>query len=340
MRNQFWVCFAGIVCVVLILTGLCQADEIYLKNGDRITGKVISLENEILTVEIDYVDKDVKIDWKEVERVVFNTPASVDVYDQDPEQLDPSEFYDTARLRVESLENTKRFPLSRIKGINTPDIRYKANIDFGGNRTSGNTDTTALNGTFNGTIWSDRHRLNGRFRYTNASADGEETANNSNGSVRYDYFYTKRLFFRLAQSMETDNFQDLKLRSTTGVNIGYQFIDTSQHTLDATLGPAFVYQEFSTSGVTQTPAGKWFVDWEYKALADRLVLYHTQSGARDFGSDSDAFRWNADQGVRVALYKKLYFNLGYEFRFNSEPELGKKQTDEALNIGLGYALSN
>jgi len=42
----------------------------------------------------------------------------------------------------------------------------------------------------------------------------------------------------------------------------------------------------------------------------------------------------------VEVYSDLYLKLEFDWRFNSQPEPGKAQTDESFIWGLGYSWSN
>jgi hypothetical protein len=44
----------------------------------------------------------------------------------------------------------------------------------------------------------------------------------------------------------------------------------------------------------------------------------------------------ADQGVRVTLYKNLFFSLEYDLRLNTQPAPGRQKIDEAYIFGVGY----
>ena len=60
---------SAIVCVAAVATLLytsAHADEVVLKNGDRITGTVVELADGTLSIETEYAGV-VKIDWSQVE---------------------------------------------------------------------------------------------------------------------------------------------------------------------------------------------------------------------------------------------------------------------------------
>jgi len=133
----------------------------------------------------------------------------------------------------------------------------------------------------------------------------------------------------------------LDIRSTTGLGIGYQVFDTPSHRLSVSIGPAFVYEKFKETGTTKTATGAWAVDWDYELISDRLQVYHHQKGFRDFGGGgSTALRWTAEQGARIEVYGNLYLKVAFEYRYNSDPEPGKKKSDRAFIWALGYEFSN
>ena len=317
-------------------------DEIFLKDGSHISGKVVSMEDENLKVETPYTEADdILIHWEDVDMVVTKDPMTVEVWEKDEKERDEDKFEATKREDTRTLKNTEDLSLSRIRSINIPERRYDGSFDLGGSRLQGNTNTAALNASLLFTIWTKRHRFHTDGKYNFASADGEETANNARLNLRYDYFFTKKLFMPVFNFLEQDQFQGLNARVTLGVGAGYQFLDGDDHKLKGYIGPAVVYEDFVETGKTTTATWAWGLRWEKEFLSDDVKIYHNQQGYRDYGGDkSRALRLVFEQGVRVEVHGDLYLKLEFDWRFNSEPEPGKKQSDESLVWGLGYSWSN
>lgn len=329
--------------IVLSCGTVCWADEIYLKNGNHITGEIDSMEEETLKVKVFFGDDEqtVQIEWKNVKRLEAEKPFTVEILPKGVTLEEAEEeIFEVTRMTATILEDTERLPLNRVDGINIPAIRYKGETSLGGNSLSGNTDTAALNWSLDATVWSKRHRGNVGAKYNFAQAEGTTTADNSRANFRYDYFLTKKIFATLSQLFERDKFQGLNLRSTTGLGIGREFIDTDRQKLAASIAVAAVYQDFQLTGMTTTPSAIWYLRWEYDLIKDNLKLWHQQTGARDWFEDSKAWRLNADQGIRVELWDDFYFDLEFDFRFNSQPEPTKQTTDQSIIFSLGYSLSN
>lgn len=316
-----------------------ELDEVTLKNGIHLIGTIGSMEEKALTLKTDYAGN-ISVQWDEVEQLQSRKPLSVQVFEEE-EDSDGDDFLKTSRTNVTALGGSASIPPASVKTINIPDLRYKGNFDLGGNRTKGNTDTTAVNASTDNTVWTERHRglLNGKYAF--AQADGENTAKNARGTLGYDYFFTKRLFANSYEFLEYDRFQGLDLRSTTGLGLGYQFFDTPSHSLSGSVGPAFVYEKFRETGTTKTATGSWAVDWSYQLISDRVRIYHRQKGFRDLGvGGSTALRWTAEQGARIEVYGNLYLKVAFEYRYNSDPEPGKNKSDEAFIWALGYEFSS
>jgi putative salt-induced outer membrane protein YdiY len=289
-------------------------------------------------VKTSYSD-DLIIEWDEVDQLFSHEPLSVEVVEEDGDP-DGDGFWEKYRLDAKILKDSKSLSLDRVESINVPDYRYTGQLDVGGNRTRGNSEATAFNASANGRFWTDRHRAIAFSKFAFASADGEDETENARGGLRYDYSFTKKFFATIDEILEYDRFQGLDIRSSTTIGVGYQVFDMDSHHLSGTIGPGYVYQKFN-DGTTKTSTLSWGVLWDHELIADRLQVYHRQKGYRDLGGNgSTAVRLLTEQGARLELIGNLYFKLSWEYRYNSEPEDGKKKSDKALIWALGYRFGN
>ena len=77
------VCFL-ILLVNVLNDGLLMADEIHLKNGDRISGEILSMKDNKLTVKTSYAGE-IGIRWSEVVNVKTDQEISVILNNQHQE---------------------------------------------------------------------------------------------------------------------------------------------------------------------------------------------------------------------------------------------------------------
>ena len=70
----------GTVCrtllVVFLACGYAMADEVILKNGDRLTGKVTEVKDGVLTLETSYSEP-IKLQFEAVEKMIQLVLSSV-----------------------------------------------------------------------------------------------------------------------------------------------------------------------------------------------------------------------------------------------------------------------
>ena len=331
---------------LLVLLGLPHAafaDEVRLTNGDRLTGKVVKLDEGSLTLATTYAG-DIKIDWKEVQSVITEAPVTLEL--QDESQLRGYiVITESGQVSIADpgTEETTTVARDAITAINPPpDLRYKGELNAGGNVTSGNTDTQAINASTRWDIRTDHHEFLVEARYNYGERGTEVIVRNARGAFNYAYFLTKKgkWFLNVEELLEQDTFQRLEIRSTTSGGVGYRFFDTSRNKLALSTRAAFVVTQFQDRSADTIPSSNWKLVWEYWVVPDHVQFFHRQQGFQDFGDESTAFRWNADQGFHVPVYNGLYLNLEYDFRFNSEPDSGRKETDQAIIFGVGWKVEN
>lgn len=309
------------------------ADDVWLKNGDHISGHIIRMEDNELFVQSDQAG-DLYIDWENVESLRSDKPLLLRFVHgaEIPKNVGTRE---EDRITLHELKADGPIDLATIRSINQAELYMKGVLTAGGNSTRGNTNTGALNISGDLLVRYNRHKWTLDAAYNHARAEGEVTVENARGSLRYDYFLKGSFFVLALQTLEQDKFQNLALRSTSTGGIGYEFLDQASHQLIAGTGPGVVYTNFTTEPSFMDPSVTWFLRWYYEAYRDIVKLYHNHQGWQDFGHGS-AFRLNATQGIRVKLYEDLNMNLEYTIRLNTDPAPGRKELDTGLVFGLSY----
>ena len=327
-----WTAF----CIGLCLALPSWADEVHLQNGDRLTGTIVKMEERVLTLQTDY-GGEIKIDWGEIERLKSDGPLKILVPGESHHELRDFLYGTQTQREARELGPEGSVPLADISAINVEPLRLTGTITVGGNHTSGNTNTKAFNSAARFTIQAYRQRLLLEGKYNYGQAGDQLTARNSLASVKHDYFLSKQIFIESFGMLEKDTLQNLQLRSTIGSGLGYQFYESARTTLALSLGLAYVSEHFTNSPNTQTPSGRWSLRWEHALWPDRVKLFHRHEGFYDINA-GNAFRINADQGVRITVYKNLFFNVEYDIRLNTQPAPGRVKLDESLIFGVGYEI--
>lgn len=313
-----------------------NADVVVLKNGDRVTGRIIKMEERLLEIDSKIASEIIKIKWEEVQSVTTDRPMSIKLYG---EASLPENVGERVRDRIIQLYTLKEggpIPLEDVRNINLAGEDYYGNVSIGGNQTSGNTRTQALNLSATLSYRKLEHRIVLDARYNRAQASGRDTANNGALGLRYDYFLSRRLYTGALNYLETDQFQNLSVRDTAVMVLGYDLLDKEHHYLTVGAGPAVVYQDFTTDPDTLTPSAAWLARYEWRYRGDNIIVYHKHQGFKDLGHGS-AIRVNAEQGIRIKITGNWRVNLEYDLRYNSFlSKINRKTTDTNIIGGISY----
>ena len=330
--KTFPVCF--LITVLIVIPFSVQAAVVVLKNGDRITGLIVKMQDKKLEIDPEFSSTNVTIDWGDVQSITTIRPMSIKLYG-DVEMPENVGQRVRDRIIVNSLEEGGPIRLQDVRSINLAEQDYYGYISAGGNQTSGNTQTQALNLSGSLAYRKEEHRFTWDGKYNRAEADHEDTANNGSVNFKYYYFLTHHLFTSAANLAETDQFQDLSLRNTTSLGLGYDILVSRQQLLSVSAGPAAVYQDYTTTPATITPSATWALRSEFRFRDDDVILFHKQQGFKDLGHGSGT-RVNADQGIKVKITDRWRVNLEYDIRYNSLPVADKKTTDTNIIFGFSY----
>lgn len=196
------------------------ADEIRMKNGDRLTGEIVRMEKDLLIFKADYAGERLGIDWKEVDCIVSERNLSMELKDNEfligtiscPE----SELF---QIENKLIGKSIPTPLNQLLSVNPST--YSGVFNLGGSLNSGNTDTKSLNVATRFQVRTRKHRFTVDVKHNYAAANGEATARNSSASLKYDFFAREKVYTYAQSLTEQDTFANLNLRNTEGLGIGY-----------------------------------------------------------------------------------------------------------------------
>lgn len=330
MKRCLTICL-GIL--LLVATEAAAADEVRMKNGDRLSGEIVRMEKELLIFRTTYAEEKLSISWKEVDCIVSDRTL--------PAEFTNNEFLigtiscpESGKVQVEStiLGKSNPTPLNQLQAVNPST--YSGVFNVGGSLNSGNTETKALNVATRFQVKTHKHRFTVEAKYNYGEANGVTTVRNSTGSLKYDFFTTKHVYTYAQALTEQDTFANLNLRNTEGLGVGYQFFDTRLLTLFAEAGGSYFNEDVKAGDDKRDAAGRWAAGLEWEAVPKRLKLFHRQEGYYRFNVGSVVLR--SEQGVRIPLIDNVAANFEIDYRFNSMPETGKDRSDLSLILGFTY----
>ena len=330
--------FVTVFSVPLSLLFLCplsgMADEVVVDTGDRLTGKVVRLQDKTLTFRTPYAEP-VKIKKATVRSITTDEPVTVRLMSGEvlKGRLRTDE---NGRIIVEP--GPEREPVvvfwNMIQSINPPPALWKGNITAGGTRQTGNTNRLSGSFGFEGSRKTDKARIGLRFLYNYAEEDNILTSRNTYASLKYDYYVSKKLFTYLAIEMLADDFKDLNLRTIVGPGMGYQFWSGDARSMLFELGVTYFSEDYKVAADDRWVSGRISVDLsiaflKYLTFAWKVFYYPNFEESEDYTVRNEA----SISTVLGAAWSLKFTNV---FEHNSMPPAGVNKDDSTWILALQY----
>jgi putative salt-induced outer membrane protein YdiY len=323
-------------------------DMVTLKDGSVLYGEVIEMSGGVLLIKTAAAAENiVKINWASVSKLAINHPIPFQLKEGSVLIGTATEGPNgTINVRAEPLKETIEVPMDSITALN-PLIQ--APVIYSGNLTGGYSQTTGNSHLRNATLLGDfvarseqlRLSINGRYVY----GDNANTliARNARGTIKLDFFITKRLYWFASSYFEQDTFQDLKMRTALATGPGYQFIERGDFsgilkdmTLYAEAGLAYFNEDFRVADDESSLRGRWSLKLNWPILDDRVTFYHFDELYPSLQNTKNYFM-TMDNGVRLKLFEGFVSSFQVTTRFNSAPARGTGDTDNLYLMTVGYS---
>ncbi|MCL4851873.1 MAG: DUF481 domain-containing protein [Bryobacteraceae bacterium] len=352
MKNCF---FRGVLSLMVLLAGTLRADQVTLKNGDRITGAIVKKDGKELTIKSDLFGV-VTVPWEQVESVKSETPLNVVLSSgqtvQTPIATSAGKVELTATDKtVEPADvlairdAAEQAAYDRLQNPGWVDLwAGPATLGFAG--TQGNARTRTLTTALNASRQTQNDKTTIYFSAIKASALVEGvsagTAQAVRGGLGYDHDLSPKLFFNVFNDYEYDRFQDLDLRFVLGGGLGYHVWKAERGSLDLSAGAAYNHSRFGPAApavaFTRNAAeAYWGNDFNY-SLTGATSLVQSYRMFNNL-SDTGEYRINFDLGAVTKITTWLTWNIGLSDRFLSNPVAGRQRNDFLYTTGLGVTFA-
>ena len=324
-------------------------DVVTLKDGGVLYGEIIEMSGGVLYINTAAAaDNIVKIKWANVSKLAINHPIPFHLKEGTVLIGTATEGPNgTINVRAEPLKETVEITMDSITALNPiiqPPVIYSGTLTGGYTQTTGNSHlkNASLLGDFVARSEQLRLSLNGRYVY--GDNDNTLNARNARGTIKMDFFITKRLFWFASAFFESDHFQDIKLRTALSSGPGYQIIDRGDYdspwlkdmTLYAEAGLAYFDEDFTTAPDQSSFRGRWSVKLNWPILDDRVTFYHFDEFYPSLQNTKNYYL-TMDNGVRFKLFAGFVSGIQLTTRYNSNPASGTGDTDNMYLVTLGYS---
>jgi putative salt-induced outer membrane protein YdiY len=350
-----------LIITAFILAQALLADQVTLKNGDRLSGNILKYDGKNLVLKSDLAGE-VVIPWENVTGVTSTQPLNVTL--KDGQRVVGTVSTDGARFQIatketgnvtaarESVQYIRSEPdqkaydaeIERYRSPRLIDL-WAGTFDLGFAQTQGNTDTktftlgaTAVRATTRDKITVTYTEI---YSSSNASGTNLTTANAKRGGLAYNLNVAPKMFVFGLVSLENDQFQKLDLRFAPAGGVGYHAIKKPNTILDLSVGASMNREFFSPApgspaaaeGVSHTYA-EILLGEEFTHKFTKTFSMHENLVFLPNVSSTGNYRMNFDISAVASIRKWLSFQLSASDRLLSDPLPGLKKNDILFTTGL------
>ena len=249
----------SLIISLLLGSAFLSAEQVSLKNGDRLTGSIVSMDAKKLVLKTAYAGE-VSIDWDSVEQ--FNSDSPLVVTKTNQQTVTGAVKSDGADYVIATSQGSQTIARSDVAVMRSPadQAAYEKSLhpgmlegwtgggNFGFALARGNSETTNVALGFDATrkTAKDAWVIDAASIYSTDEKLGATTANSFQGLIRYDRNLTKKLFAYGVFAGGYDELQDLNYRLMPGGGLGFHAVATPTTTLDLLGGLGYTRESFTT----------------------------------------------------------------------------------------------
>ena len=285
--------------IIVLLASTVKADEIILKNGDKITGTIIEED--------------------EASRVRVRTEAMGVV--------------EISKNHVESYSTDEQIRQAKME----KESAWTRKISLGYSETGGNTEDSAFTGEAR--IHRKRSEDETTFRYNAyvSSSNDKQDARKFSAMGRYARsFGDEKEWFRfITLEGSQDRFSNIDYRIVPSAGVGYWFIDEPDHKFMTELSAGVEHTSYRNNTDSETEAVLIPHGYYEKLLfndlrfSEDLTLYPSLSELGDF-------RLRTETAISQPLNEQMNWKLSYISEYDSDPAGNTKKMDYRFISSLEY----
>ncbi len=338
--------------LLLVLVSVASADQITMKNGDRISGSVIKTDGKNLMFKSEYAGP-IALPWEAIVSVTSSEPVYLGLKNgqvvngilalsADKAEVETKEAgklsinrADVEFLRSKAEQTAFETQIERYRHPRLVDL-WAGFVDLGVSQARGNSSTSSITTTANATRVTPRDTIGVNFTsiYASNKTTGTSlvTANAIRGGVKYELNITPTVFAFASTDLEYDEFQGLDLRFAPAGGGGAHLWKTPKRSFDV-MGGISLNREFFATGLKRTSTeallGQEFIYkfTERTSFREKLVFFPNMSNTGNY-------RLNFDTSLVTAIRRWLGFQVTVSDRYLSNPILGRKKNDTLFTTGF------
>ena len=291
------------------------ADTVWLKNGDKLTGKITVFDGGKLLIQTDYAGA-VPIDWKQVKTLESDQQLLVKQDAYTGEKAKALHAAEDGKVTLANGDAPKTVELASIQQILKPkpvveDLVWKGNIDAALDYKRAENDTDDYDVDFKTSARHGRWRHNAEGEYNREFQDDVVSTDNWRLEYSLDRFFTDKWFWQGRLNYKRDKVEDLARQRVVGTGPGYQFWDDELGAFS--LGSLLNRTDYEYRDGGKDNFYSVAMKWDYnRFLIGKRVEFFTNGEVGKPLSDVADYAYDAEVGLRYKVTDWASLNLKAE----------------------------
>ncbi|MDE3110105.1 MAG: DUF481 domain-containing protein [Acidobacteriota bacterium] len=362
---------ATLLVFAAVFATALRADEVSLKNGDRLTGMIESSDGKTLVLKTDAAGE-VTIQWSAIDAITSTQPLHVGlaggqmvvgtVATKDGQILVTTQTAGVVTasmgairlIRSDATQASYDAAMERLQHPRLGDL-WSGTLDTGLSLTRGNSATLSYTFAGRAVRQTDRDKITAYttvvYGKNDTTSPSQVIAHQITGGVRADIDFSAKLFAFAATDFNSNALQNLDLQNVVYGGVGYHLIKTKNTQFDV-FGGAGYNQEFFGAYSLPNPAPPpptlaFPAVTQRNAEANVGEQFDAKLGSRSTFSETfnffpnlsgpSGYRSTFNSVVSTAISKWLGWQFSLADNFLSNPPIGIKRNDLLLSTGLRLA---
>lgn len=324
--------YSRLLLPILLFSLVVQAvanEAVTLKNGDRLSGKIVEESEEAVTIETEYAGR-ITISRKHI--AAIEEPKGEKIF---PAATEKAVAKIAAKPAPKPAPAAVKQPARLFRGPITEGWEGNANVGF--SYTSGNSNYTTMSTGLRAVKTGGKDNLTVYARslwYSNRNSGRMVTTQNAFwGGARYDLNIDRENFGFLSFDFERDRPRNLNFRSVPGAGVGRHVVRNERTELDVILGAAW-NRTWQTGDNTDTPEGLAGATFKHR-FHEKLRLQNSITFFQNV-TDAAEYRFIFDSTLSVDVTKRIGVFITLGDRFNNDPFGNAEKNDFLFTTGMKW----
>jgi hypothetical protein len=326
----------------MLASSRLNTDIVVMKNGDKMTCEIRSLNQGQLTIKQDYANSTVVLDWEKVDYIQTNQPFVIVNTKGNASSGVLSESHDDRIVRVSGNETSSIAHNDVVSIEQTGETfirRLQGSIDLG-------TSFAKSNSQKNLTLQSDlTYQATTHFFSLSSSTQftsQQKTNDTSETTVKTEYFRQlrkSRWYSGGIANFLSSSEQQIDLRTTLGAALAVRPIYTNKTNLSFIGALAYTVEKDASNTTSPTNANSIdsAVAVQYSTFRFDSTSFDTNLWIYPSLTSPGRVRVTLNQDIYFKFYKDFYFRASFYNNYDNRPVIGAPSNNLGASSSVGWS---